>query len=348
MSQGKLIKYLLPAAVLLALFLALRFALPIILPFLLGYGVSFTADPLVRFLSQKARFPRPLAAFVSISIALLITGLSVVISCALLIRALGDLSGVMPDLESTALSGLHTLEGWLLKLTACAPESIQPVLSSSVERLFSGSSAIVDQLTGTALNFASSLFKTLPSSALSLGTWVLSSYMISARLPQIHAFFRNKLPPVWYQKYLPALHSLKKALIGWLIAQLKLSGITFCLLLAGFLILGISHSVIWALVVCLVDVLPVLGTGTVLVPWAFLCLLQGQQLQAVGLLSIYCVVSLSRSVLEPRLVGKQLGLDPLVTLLALYAGFRLWGILGMLAAPLLAVTATQLAGFQEK
>lgn len=348
MFQGKLTKYLLPLAVLLALFLGLRFALPIAIPFLLGWCVSLAADPLVRFLSGKVRLPRPIATFISVTLALMITALLVVVLCALLIRELGNLSGVLPDLESAALSGLDALENWLLSLTGHAPETVQPLLAHSVQGLFSGSSAILDRLTAAVLNFASAFFRALPGSALSLGTWVLASYMISARLPQIRVFFRTRLPPVWYRKYLPGLRGLKKALLGWLIAQLKLSGITLGILLLGFLLLGIPHAPVWALVVCLVDILPVLGTGTILIPWAFLCLLQRQQLLAVGLICVYCIVTLARSVLEPRFIGKQLGLDPLVTLLALYTGFRLWGLPGMLVAPLLAVAATQLAGTQEK
>lgn len=268
--------------------------------------------------------------------------------CALLLRALGDLAGVLPDLENATISALDILEKWLLSQIRHAPVHFQPFLDRWVQELFSGSSAVLDRITSTVLNFASAFFKALPDRVLSLGTWILSSYMISARFPRIHLFFRCKLPQVWYQKYLPHLKTLKKVLFGWLVAQLKLSGIILFLLLAGFLLLHIPYAPVWAVCVCFVDILPVLGTGTVLIPWAFLCLLQAQQLRAIGLLSLYGVISLARSVLEPRLIGKQLGLDPLVTLVALYAGFRLWGILGMLAAPLLAVAATQLAHSQEK
>ena len=89
------------------------------------------------------------------------------------------------------------------------------------------------------------------------------------------------------------------------------------------------------------DALPVLGTGTVLVPWSLVCLLQGDTVRGIGLLGVYAAASLTRSVLEPRFIGRQLGLDPLVTLLAMYAGYRLWGLAGMILAPLLAVTVTQ-------
>jgi predicted PurR-regulated permease PerM len=94
--------------------------------------------------------------------------------------------------------------------------------------------------------------------------------------------------------------------------------------------------------VSLVDAFPILGTGTVLLPWALISALQGQTVRGIGLLSVYAAISLTRSVLEPKLLGNHLGLDPLATLVALYAGFRLWGFGGMLLAPLLAVVVTQL------
>jgi predicted PurR-regulated permease PerM len=107
----------------------------------------------------------------------------------------------------------------------------------------------------------------------------------------------------------------------------------------GFLVLRIPGAIGWAALVAVVDAIPVLGTGTVLIPWSLVCFLQGDSLRAVGLLGTYVAGFLLRSVLEPRLVGKQLGLDPLVTLMAMYAGYRLWGILGMLLSPLIAMTA---------
>ena len=90
------------------------------------------------------------------------------------------------------------------------------------------------------------------------------------------------------------------------------------------------------------DVLPVLGTGTVLIPWSLLKLLGGDIPRCIGLLGIYLTVTLIRSGLEPKLLSRQLGMDPLLTLISLYVGFRLWGIGGMILAPLLSVTVLQL------
>jgi len=104
---------------------------------------------------------------------------------------------------------------------------------------------------------------------------------------------------------------------------------------------------LWAFLIALVDAIPMLGTGTVLVPWSLLCFLQGNPVRGVGLLGLYVTAMLVRSALEPRVVGRQLGINPLLTLAALYAGFRLWGVTGMILAPIITVTATQLAVKEE-
>jgi predicted PurR-regulated permease PerM len=107
------------------------------------------------------------------------------------------------------------------------------------------------------------------------------------------------------------------------------------------LVLGIRYALLWGILVALVDALPVLGTGAVLIPWSLISFLESNSPRALGLLGLYAIVALTRSVLEPRLVGKQLGLDPLLTLACLYAGFQLWEVAGMIFAPLLAVAIRQ-------
>ena len=328
--------------VLAGIWLFLKFLLPIALPFLLATLLAFAAEPLVKNLQRHLHLPRGAAAAVGVTVVLVLTVLFLLSFCAFLIRELGALAGILPDLENATLSGLDSLEVWLLDLAQKTPEGIRSILMHGVEGMFSSGSALLDSLTGRLLNLATSVLKALPDSALGLGTWILACFMISTRLPKIREWIQAHLPKAWHEKYAPYLQTLKKTVCGWLVAQAKLVGVTFCILSVGFLLLQISHPLLWAAATCLVDILPILGTGTVLIPWSLVCFLQNDSLRAVGLLAIYTVISLLRSVLEPRLIGKQLGLDPLITLLAIYAGYRLWGLPGMLLAPILAVTATQI------
>ena len=108
------------------------------------------------------------------------------------------------------------------------------------------------------------------------------------------------------------------------------------------MLLRVSYAPLWAVIIALVDAFPILGTGAILVPWSLVSFLQSDYSMAFGLLGLYSAAAITRTVMEPRLVGKQLGLDPLVTLAALYTGYKLFGILGMICAPVLAVALTQI------
>lgn len=341
MSQSAVRKILLFGAGFLAVWLTVKYLLPIAMPFLLALLLALAADPLVRFFHVKAHMPRAAATGLGVTIALTMLVLIAMVLGALLVRELGTLANVLPDLEGTAMQGMTVLETRLQSMANAAPKSIRPVLTRSVEGLFSDGTAVMEGTSNLLLGLASGIVTRLPDSALGVGTWILATFMISAKLPAIRQWINNRLPPAWHEKHLPMLRHFKKAVFGWLFAQLRLMGVTFLVLMAGFFILQISYAPLWAALISFVDALPVLGTGTVLVPWSLVCFLQGDHVRAIGLLGVYAVVSLLRSVLEPRLVGKQLGLDPLITLAAMYTGYRLWGIPGMLFSPLLTVTAVQ-------
>lgn len=332
----------------LAVWLGFRFLLPLALPFLLGALVAAGAEPLVKLCIRRLRFPRGLAAGVGVGATLVLVSTILVLLGSAAVRELGVLAGILPDLADSAMSGLTSLQDLLLRLTDRMPEAIRPAVNQGILDLFGSGSAVMKQVTQRLPGMAGSVISHVGSGALTLGTGVISAFMISARLPQILTFLKTRLPKSLYGKYLPALARIRAALGGWLRAQVKLGGISFVILTVGFLLLGIPYAPVWALLVALVDALPMLGTGLVLLPWALVSLLQGNAFQAAVLLGIYAAAALTRSALEPRLLGKQLGLDPLVTLIALYVGFQLWGLPGMIIAPMLAIAATEVTAAVQK
>lgn len=328
--------------------LAIRFALPLALPFLLGALVALGAEPLVALSIRRLKLPRPAAAGIGVAATLVLLGTVVVLLCSVLVRQLGTLAKTVPQLADSALGALTTLEDTLLQLTAGMPETVRPTVNQGILNLFDSGSAIMENITGRLPGMAGSVLSHVGSGALTVGTGVLSAFMISSRLPRIKAFCKSKLPESLRRRYLPALKRLRQLLGGWLRAQLKLGSISFLILTVGFLLLRIPYAPLWGLLVALVDALPMLGTGLVLLPWALVSLLQGNSLRSAGLLGIYAAAALTRSALEPRLLGKQLGLDPLMTLVALYIGYRLWGFPGMLLAPMVAMVAAEVSGALKK
>ena len=322
--------------------LGLRFLLPLFSPFLLGLALALAAEPMVGFLHKKVRVPRGISAGIGVSIAFLLLAMVLLALCAFVVRELRLLSAVVPDLTETARSGFSLIRRWLLDLSSHMPQEVRPLMDRNVDALFSDGAALVEKGAGWLLGLAGRLLSHVPDSALGLGTGILAAFLISAKLPKIKKWCLRRIPGERLRKLLEAGKRVRRVLSGWLRAQVKLMGVTFLILFLGFVILKVPYALLWAFGVCLVDAFPVLGTGTVLLPWSLVCLLQGDTARAVGIGSLYVVVSLTRSALEPKLLGRHLGLDPLVTLMVMYAGFKLWGIGGMLLAPILAVTALQI------
>lgn len=334
--------FLLLIFIFIGLRLTSRYILPLFFPFLLGTGLALAAEPAVNLFSGRLRMPRAAASGIGVSITFGGMMLLVLILFALILRELKYLTGVLPGLEDTARSGISLLQSWLLERTAQLPASIRRLLQQNIAEFFSGGTALLDRGIRYILGLAGSLLTHIPGSALTLGTAVISGYMISAKLPRLRRWFREHLPLAKLQPLFDGLKRAKTALGGWLLAQVKLSGVTLLLLAGGLLLLRIPNGLLWALAICLLDALPVLGTAVVLLPWSLISFLQGNTPRAIGLLGLYASITLIRSGLEPKLVGRQLGLDPLVTLMALYVGYKLWGLGGMILAPMLTVTALQL------
>ena len=318
-------------AALLAAWLGLRLVLPLMYPFLLGALLALGAEGAADFLERRLRLPRFLAA--GLAVGALVAGLGglMLLLAALAVSQLGGLCQALPSIAATVRSGLALLENRLLSLGSGLPGYRQAITG-----LFSDGEELVTRVGRLVLGRAGAILTRLPGQTLSLGTALLSGFMICAKLPSIRTRLRARRADPRLEALQKALGKLKNTGKLYLCSQLKLMGVTFCLLFAGFSLLRVGYPLLIALLVTLVDALPVLGTGSILIPWALVCFLEGSAARALGLLGLYATAALTRSVLEPKLVGSHLGLDPLVTLMAMYCGLRLWGLGGMLLLPMLA------------
>ncbi len=306
-----------------------RFLLPIALPFLLAALLALSAEKSVRFLDARLHLPRPLATGIGVGgVCLLFVTVTVLVLSGLM-RQLPRLETLAPRLEEAVSRGRDVLQTQLTRLSGKFPGSTGAFLQQWTAQLFSRDSQLPDTLLQGIPRMVTGLAGTLSNGLFGLLTAFIAAFMLSARLPQL----KNACPEPVRLRMGQVASGLKSALGGWLLAQLKLAGLTFAILWAGFALLRIRGSLPLAGLIALVDAFPVLGVGTVLLPWSLICFLQGQTARGLGLLGIYGTAWLLRSFLEPKLVGKGLGLDPLVTLVAMYAGFKIWGIGGMLLSP---------------
>lgn len=329
-------KYLYLICVLFTLWLGFRYALPVVLPFGLGALLAITAEPAVRFGIDRMRLPRWASAGFGVTLTLVALAGILWLLGSLVVKEIGTLANALPDLQATAQQGFGLLQDKVTQLSNKMPAGLGKLLSGAVEDL-SGSSAALFQQTALRLpGFVGSAASKMSRGFIGAGTGVLAAFLISSRLPALRASIGEKIPASWKQTLLPALGRIRSTLGGWLKAQGLLMLLTFSIVCAGLLILRVPYGPVLALLIALVDAVPMLGTGIILIPWALVRLLQGAGLQALGLTGIFAIATLSRTILEPKLVGKHIGLDPLVTLFAMYAGFRFFGIWGLLLAPMTA------------
>ena len=312
--------------------LGIRYFLPIAVPFGIGTLVALAAEPGVRLGIRKFRMKRTFSAILAVSLTLLLTAGLLTLLGAFAVRELGKLAGAIPNVEDSA----SQLQQQLLSLADRSPEGIRPLAQRTVRQIFDGSNSLLSQASQRLPAFLTALVSGLGSSLLGVGTAILSAFLISIRLPKLRQLRQKWCQKLGLDRYIPILKQLRDSLWGWLKAQGTLALVTWVIVSLSFLILGIPYGPLWALGVALIDAIPILGTGAVLIPWAMIRFFQGDTPQGMVLLGAYAVSALTRAVLEPKLVGKHLDLDPLATLGALYAGFRLWGILGLLLTPILA------------
>ncbi len=342
MSDISLRKYLLLAAAIMLAYPLASCLLPIVLPLLLSVVLARVSQPAIGFLERHLTKNRSLTVGLGVTGILLLTAGILFLLSAILVRQLAHLTQLLPTLTEAMTQGTLLLKNWLLGLAQKAPTDLQPVLNNAIINLLSSGSSLLEQAVGTLPKLAGSFLWHLSDGLVGFVTILLATYMIAARWQLLKLWIANHTTPPWRERLGTAMKGLRHSMLGWLVAQLKLAGVCFVLLLVGFLLLKIPYALLWAALATLVDSLPILGVGAVLVPWSIVSFLQDNTPKALGLLGIFAVIWLVRSVLSPRLVSKELGLDPLATLIAIYAGFRLWGFWGLVLAPVVLIAMLQL------
>ena len=323
------------------LWLTARFLLPWAAPLLLSFAIAGAMEPLVRLLVRH-RWRRGLAAgLTSLTVlALLIWGLSALAAWGA--SAAGELAGRLPSLLEGLSESLDRQEERPLRLIAQAPEELSDTLRLALDAMGDWLYSLPAELGRWALDALRRLAQRSPDVLLFAVTAGIGSYFCSASWPRLLAFLAAQIPEDWKRRLNGLGADLKGSLGGWLRAQLILMGITFCELLAAFWLLGIESAPGMAALTAFVDALPLFGTGIILAPWALGCLLLGQSSRGLGLLIAWIAVSLVRNCIEAKLLGDQIGLHPLASLAAMYVGWQVWSVWGMLLFPVLLVTAQQL------
>lgn len=315
-----------------ALYLAGRCLLPWTAPILAAWALAALLEPAVGFLVRR-RWRRGLAAGLCTltALGLLLWGVTALIGRGL--SAAMALSRALPTLMEALSLRLHELRELIDRRLQAAPAPTAALLESALASLADAASALPVQLSRELVGVLSRAAQASPDTLLFLVTAALGTYFISASFPTVNAFLLAQLPDSLRLRLEGVGRDLRSGFGGLLRAQLLLMGLCFLELLAAFLLLGVGNAAVLAAVTAAIDALPVFGTGVVLVPWALAALLLGQTRRGLGLLVCWGVTELVRNVAQAKLLGDQIGLDPLVSLLSVYVGWRVAGVGGMLLFP---------------
>lgn len=321
--------------------------LPLTLPFLVAFLLAVITEPPALFLMEKARLPRWAAGAVcTLGVYLLLFG-GVFLLSRYLLSAVSDLTARLPELLQQIGPMLDYLRQSLLALTRRLPDGLGAGLSTAVENFFRSGSGLLQRLPETVFALVTKLAGKLPGLALFAVTTVVASFMTAAQLPLLRRWLSRVLPKLWRQRVTAFWTRIKSAGTGWLKAQGKLMGLAFLLTLLGLMLLGVKRPLLTAFGIAVVDALPVFGSGVVLIPWAVGCFLGGNTVRGVAFLLLYGTVAITRATLEPRLVGRQMGLPPILTLASIYIGGKLCGIGGMILFPVAAAILAQFVRFSK-
>ena len=336
-------------------YLALRYALPLCLPFLLGWGISLGVRPLSERLSRRTGASPKLWA--GILLPLLLGGALLLIWIAarrligelrhLLERLLTEGGGIAAwmDSDTDYFAWLVSKIGFLRRLDGEGLNSFREGFNRMAENALNG---LLTSLTSGIPRVVAEMIAGLPTVLFVALITVIAGFYFCVDGETVGRGLASLLPPAVRSRLPQWRARAQKISWSYVRAYLLLLLLTFAELFFGFCILGIDYAFLLAALIALVDLLPILGVGTVLLPWSVVMLVRHRFFVGFGLLVLFLIMTVVRQTLEPRLVGKSLGLHPLLTLFSTYVGWELFGFLGMLLGPFFALLGKTLYGQYKK
>ena len=310
-------------------------AVSCLLPFLLAWIISLIIRPCVH-LFEKTRIGKRASVILSMLVVLVLLGAvlyyvsgAIVGEVRTFVKMLGDTRDGIPMFVWDTIDSL--------------PKALQDTIIHFLENFELDFSGFVLPAITAALPKIGGVAGKLPGALVFIVVFLLATYFLSYDEAGLRAQLKKILPEGQIDKLRNIRNILSDAVGGYVKAQLIMMCIVFTMLFIGFAILDVELALLLAIIISILDAVPVLGTGMVLNPMAVVFLIQGDYVRALGFVIIYAVVVVVRNFVEPRVLSGQLGIHPIITLASMYTGFKLAGILGMIIGPLLAIIIINIA-----
>ena len=311
-------------------YLAFQYLLPVSIPFILGVLIAF----LVIRLSEKLHCSHRLLRIGLTIVIYGLLGVLITVAAAKGISAVTDLIKWLPEVYEVKLLPFITLcYDWCAKKLQLLDPALISAMQMLLDSLLSALKNLVSYLSGLAVNVVSGIATGVPSLILSLLAMIFSTVFIVSDYERIASFTKENVP----QSVKTILMNIRIYLTDTLFVVIRsyalIMLLTFTELSILFGLFGFDNAVLKASVIALLDILPILGTGGIMIPWAVISLVLGNTVHGLQLLAIYIIVTVVRNYVEPKIVGTQLGLHPIITLVSMFIGLRLFGFWGLFGFP---------------
>ncbi len=311
-----------------------------IFPFFIGLLVSMIVQKPATTLHRRLKLPKSVCMISLVIVVYILVMLVVFLAAYGIYNWLWRIGETIPQILPTLTEAAELLSARLSDFVDTIPGALKDTIMTLPTTAVG---AAGEQITGLITSLATSLVSGIPSVILGVIITIIASAYIAKDYTKVVTFLGDQLPPRVWELALASKQILFKNIFRMLRGYALLMFITFCELCITFLILGYGKRALSiAAVIAVVDILPILGTGTVLIPWGIIELIFGNFLHGGVILIAYLIITILRNVLEPKIIGQQVGVHPLLMLFVLFIGLKLFGILGMFGMVLLVVICAEL------
>ncbi len=310
------------------------------IPFIIAFILSSLIEPVVNFMEKKIKIHRKVGSIVSILLVLSILGTILGLIITQLVKEIVNVYNQINEIFGSMQQFLEAMIEKANNIYISLPKTI----SDTLDQYFADAASNAKELLDPIVKGATSFTMSLPQAMLFLVVTILATYFMTSDRNKINLFLDKQIPGQWMEKTRTVMSKLFSALFGWLRAQLILMTVTFTELTIAFIVMRVENGLLIALLIAIVDALPIFGVGAVLIPWGIVELLSANYQRGLSLLLLYIIVIVIRQMIEPKIIGQQIGIHPLLTLFAMYLGLQLFGILGMIVGPVLMVIVKSILG----
>ena len=324
----------------ISLFL-IRYAFMIFAPFIIGLVVASLLESMVRYLAKKAPFGRTLSVVIVLVVVLTIIVLLLIIGVSRIYFELNQIVQTLPNYNTLAEQfEIIDAEGWQNLLESWNVSSaIISAIEENLQSIFDAIRTSMLQLANMALNTVSGF----PVALMTIFFSFVATFFISRDKNKIRDNILKLFPDEWNDNVYRVMKELSASAIGYIRAQLIIISISGFLAFLGLTILNSEYALTVGLLTAILDIVPIIGPAIIFYPWLIFSLLSGDIGFAIGLLIIHLLITAFRELFEGKIIGDSLGLHPLATMIALFAGFRILGVIGFIIGPTILVIIKSLA-----